>query len=284
MSSSFSPWDIPVATSVAAGLGVVIAGLLIGCSVVCAMKGKWWVAGLGWLIPVVALAWPVCAILVAKPGSFWARRWYDDYWMMKAEDRFSKHEDPALRDRLDAQTDEATMSKKRLAVVAGLIVSLLLIGGIVAAVTPTPKKGEYSEAAQRNFLAGCEAGKTPAPGFCHCVLAKTEAHYSLADLEALEADLKRGAPAPARYKKLAVECESPKGHWDASVQRASIASCEEVKGNEPSWCHCVFAKNQAAYSQAEAEALEQSHNARFEAQVKRYQAECARRSSPRTLR
>jgi len=176
------------------------------------------------------------------------------------------------------------MSKKRnrVAVVGGLLVLLLVAGGIVAALAPTPKKGEYPEADQKSFLAGCEEGKTPDPVLCHCVLAKTEANYSFAAYKALAEELKRGAPDPPRFKKLSVECASPKGHWDASAQRASLASCEEVKGNEPSWCHCVFAKNQAAYSQAEAEALEQSHNARFVAQVKRYQTECARRSSPIT--
>jgi|HubBroStandDraft_4_1064222.scaffolds.fasta_scaffold51563_3 hypothetical protein len=52
------------------------------------MKGKWWTL-LGWLVPIVMLSWPVCAIRLAKPGSFWARRWYEDDEMMKAEQRFS---------------------------------------------------------------------------------------------------------------------------------------------------------------------------------------------------
>jgi hypothetical protein len=162
----------------------------------------------------------VRAFLVAKPGSYWARHWYDDYWMAKAEDRFSKREDPALRDRLDAQQGEATMNKKRFAVVAGLIAALLVAGGIVGAVVPSSTKLEAPRAVEASFLAGCEEGKTPSPGFCHCVLGRTEAHYSRAELESLEADIKRGAPTPARFKTLVDECASPKGKWDAVDQKA----------------------------------------------------------------
>lgn len=86
---SFSRLDIPLASSLAAGLGVVVAGLTIGCIVVCAMKGKWWVAFLGFIFPVVILALPFCAIRLAKPRSFWARHWYDDDEIRKAEQRFS---------------------------------------------------------------------------------------------------------------------------------------------------------------------------------------------------
>jgi hypothetical protein len=46
-------WEFaaPPATSVAAGLGLVLGVLFVSCSVVCALKAKWWVAVLGWFIP-----------------------------------------------------------------------------------------------------------------------------------------------------------------------------------------------------------------------------------------
>lgn len=87
---SFTHLDIPLASSLAAGASVVVAGLTIGCIVVCAMKGKWWVAFLGFVFPIVILALPFCAIRLAKPGSFWARHWYDDDEIIKAEQRFSR--------------------------------------------------------------------------------------------------------------------------------------------------------------------------------------------------
>jgi hypothetical protein len=272
------PWA-PLASSVAAGSGVVVGGLLIGCSVVCAMKGKWWVAGLGFLFPVVILAWPVCAMLVAKPGSFWARRFYDDYWMMKAEDRFSKHEDPARRDRLDAQKDQAVMSKKRLAVVAGLVALLVVVGAIVGAVTPSSKQATnvgYTQADQHNILAGCEEGKTPNPTLCHCVLAKIEANYSVAEVKALEAGIKRGAPTPRRLTKLSLECHAPKGHWDAESQNQFVSNCSGGKQTLASSCRCLVTKVEADYSAAELEAIG-SHDARYNARNNKWIAECVRR-------
>jgi hypothetical protein len=81
---------IPVASNVAAGFAVAIGVLLVGCSVICAMKGKWWVALLGFIVNVIILVWPICAIRLAKPESFWARRWYDDETTAKARLRFDK--------------------------------------------------------------------------------------------------------------------------------------------------------------------------------------------------
>jgi hypothetical protein len=98
--------------------------------------------------------------------------------------------------------------RKRFTVVGGLLVALLIAGGIVAVASPTPKRGEYPVTAQRNFLAGCEEGGQPAPALCHCLLAKEEANYSLADIKSIEAELKRGAPVPPRFTKLRHECES----------------------------------------------------------------------------
>jgi hypothetical protein len=136
--------------------------------------------------------------------------------------------------------------RKRVAVVGGLLVLLLVAGGIVAALAPTPKKGEYPEADQKSFLAGCEEGKTPDPVLCHCVLAKTEANYSFAAYKALAEELKRGAPDPPRYKKLAVECSSPKGNWDAEAQNRFVSNCSGGKQDLGSSCRCLARKAEMA--------------------------------------
>jgi hypothetical protein len=64
---------------------VSIAGLI--APFVCAMKGRW-----GWLLfglfPVPVLPWFVGAGLLARPSSFWARRWYDDAKMARAKRPF----------------------------------------------------------------------------------------------------------------------------------------------------------------------------------------------------
>jgi hypothetical protein len=94
-----------LASSLASGFGMVVVALLIACSVVCAMKGKWGVAIVGLVVmaelgtrrvalgPIVAaalLSLPICATRLAKPGSFWARHWYDDDEITKAEGRFAE--------------------------------------------------------------------------------------------------------------------------------------------------------------------------------------------------
>jgi hypothetical protein len=332
-----------IATSVAAGLGVVVAGLLIGCPVVCAMKGKWWVALLGFVVPVVILAWPVCAVLVAKPGSFWARRFYDDYWMMKAEDRFSKKDDPELQNRLDAAKDRATgNSRKPIAAIGGLVALLLVAGGIITAVSPT-SRGGYTAADRSSFVVGCEKGEASASVACHCELTKAEAAYHSNDELISTGSDKRAALArmfsecsapkgkwelvaqndfvahcsagkpslasecgcvarkvevaysgveveaaeashDARYETLTNKwlsnCESPKAEWNVDRLSSLVADCAKVKGNEVSWCRCVFAKEQAAYPLRGLEALEEAHDARVEASIKRFGVECARSSSP----
>jgi signal peptidase I len=64
--------------------GVAWAVVLIGTAVITALKGKWWTLLLG-----VALwpAWIVGAIRLAKPGSLWARRFYDEDKRVRAQAR-----------------------------------------------------------------------------------------------------------------------------------------------------------------------------------------------------
>jgi len=67
-------------------LGIALIAWVLGFCVICALKGRWDAAIVGVFIGIVAI---VCACRLAKPGSFWARRWYDDDKMRRAEARFA---------------------------------------------------------------------------------------------------------------------------------------------------------------------------------------------------
>jgi hypothetical protein len=53
--------------------------------VVCALKGKWGFVALGFALPNL---WFIGAVKIAKPSSFWARRYYGDATMSEAEQHF----------------------------------------------------------------------------------------------------------------------------------------------------------------------------------------------------
>jgi hypothetical protein len=57
---------------------IVTYAILLGCAVVCAMKGKFGFAALGVFLPIF---WIVGAVRPAKRNSFWASRFYDDFQM-----------------------------------------------------------------------------------------------------------------------------------------------------------------------------------------------------------
>jgi len=167
--------------------------------------------------------------------------------------------------------------RKRYAVVAGLIVAVLIGGGIVAVVTPASKMGAYPAADQTAFLAGCEEaeGKAPNPAQCHCVLAKTEANYSYAAYRVIAEGLKRGVPAPHRFKQEATECSAPsRGKWDAEAQSTFVANCSQGKQELTSQCRCLVGKIAATYSGVEAETMEADNDARFIAVIKKWGRDC----------
>ncbi|HWL32524.1 MAG TPA: hypothetical protein VNP89_02865 [Gaiellaceae bacterium] len=68
-------------------LFVVTLLLAVGASIViCAMKGKW---GMVFGGVVLHLLWYVGAIRLAKPNSWWARRFYDASKLATAQSRHS---------------------------------------------------------------------------------------------------------------------------------------------------------------------------------------------------
>ena len=60
--------------------------LLVALGTVTALKGKWGVFALGFL---VWPAWVLGAIRLAKPDSWWARRFYDEEKLRRARERIS---------------------------------------------------------------------------------------------------------------------------------------------------------------------------------------------------
>jgi hypothetical protein len=78
-----------------ATLVVLVLGVLAVPSVVCALKGKWWMA----LLfcgpnPIPSIG----ALHLAKPGSWWYRNKYSDVKRAKADARFAT----PVRDRMEA--------------------------------------------------------------------------------------------------------------------------------------------------------------------------------------
>jgi hypothetical protein len=70
------------------GFGGAFIVAYITTIVICAMKGKWWYASFGcfgfWWWPVIG------ALRLAKPNSFWARKYYGPEEIKVASERFSK--------------------------------------------------------------------------------------------------------------------------------------------------------------------------------------------------
>jgi hypothetical protein len=67
---------------------ISIALVILGSGPVCALKGKWKLAVVGLIAP--APFWIPGAIRLAKPGSWWARRWYSPEKLALANARFPK--------------------------------------------------------------------------------------------------------------------------------------------------------------------------------------------------
>jgi hypothetical protein len=55
---------------------IVAYTIALGCLVLCALKGKRGFVFLGVLLP---LFWIIGAVRPAKPGSYWAKRFYDNF-------------------------------------------------------------------------------------------------------------------------------------------------------------------------------------------------------------
>ena len=93
-----SPIGLDPSTAEARGLLIASIGVTIhvAYTIACLLKGKLATGVIGFPIPLVAL---VGAVRLAKPGSYWARRFYREAKMESAQERFgSRHQ--ARRERL----------------------------------------------------------------------------------------------------------------------------------------------------------------------------------------
>lgn len=72
-----------------AWFATVVVVLHIGYTILCMLKGKIFTGLIGLAVPLVSL---VGAIRLAKPESFWAKRWYDDAKLERSRRRFAEDE------------------------------------------------------------------------------------------------------------------------------------------------------------------------------------------------
>jgi len=54
---------------------VVAYAILLGCAVVCALKGKFWFVAFGVLLPIF---WIIGSVRPSRSGAFWASHFQDD--------------------------------------------------------------------------------------------------------------------------------------------------------------------------------------------------------------
>jgi hypothetical protein len=174
--------------------------------------------------------------------------------------------------------------RKRFAFVGALIALVLLAGGIVSACGSSSEKpalssskGNFPRQVRNNFLAGCEGGKSGNSSLCQCLLLKTEANYTTAEIQRLEADAKRGVPPPSRFRQLFLECYAPKGNWSVEARNRFVSSCSRGGLYRASVCRCLVRKVEAAYSGAEVQAAQAAHDARLISLKSKWTAECVLR-------
>lgn len=69
----------------AAARVIVEIAIALTLLIICALKGKWGFALLGFLFP---LLWAIGAVKIAKPRSWWAKHYYGDVSMSRSEQHF----------------------------------------------------------------------------------------------------------------------------------------------------------------------------------------------------
>lgn len=96
--ASTSPFGVDPESVASQGLVITSIGVVLHLSytIVCLLKGKLLTGLIGFPVPLVAL---VGALRLAKPSSFWARRFYSGPKLVKAQDRFGERH-LARRERL----------------------------------------------------------------------------------------------------------------------------------------------------------------------------------------
>ena len=89
-----------LSTTLTVIMTIVLAGSLLGCL----LKGKYLMAFVSLIWP---WAWTIGAIRIAKPDSFWARRFYTDEKLALANERFQyKQEQADLKAQIRSDDDQ----------------------------------------------------------------------------------------------------------------------------------------------------------------------------------
>ena len=60
--------------------------LIVAPATITALKGQWLLFVAGWL--TLGLVWWIAALRLARPGSWWARRFYDHGKLARAQSRY----------------------------------------------------------------------------------------------------------------------------------------------------------------------------------------------------
>lgn len=72
-----------MAAAYAVGLGTL---LIIAPLTVTALKRQWVLFAAGWL--TIGVVWWIATLRLARPGSWWARRFYDRDKLLRAQERY----------------------------------------------------------------------------------------------------------------------------------------------------------------------------------------------------
>jgi hypothetical protein len=78
---------LAVSTGVAVAYGVAICVLVFAPALVTALKGHWLLFAAGWL--VIGVVWMIAAFRLARPESWWARRFYDEGKLARSRTRYA---------------------------------------------------------------------------------------------------------------------------------------------------------------------------------------------------
>jgi hypothetical protein len=84
--NTFSVQPLAVSSGVAAAYVVLIFGLLFGPMVITALKGQWALLAAGWV--TFGTVWMIAALRLARPKSWWARRFYSPGKLARSQARY----------------------------------------------------------------------------------------------------------------------------------------------------------------------------------------------------
>ena len=79
------PLAVTTAVAIAYGIGLWVV-LIVAPATITALKGQWLLFAAGWL--TVGIVWWIASLRLARPESWWARRFYGTDKLSRAEARY----------------------------------------------------------------------------------------------------------------------------------------------------------------------------------------------------